>query len=223
MPASSGARSFACPRCKSVFAMTVDKQVIIARPLTSGVSQTCPICQTAIADGEKGIACPSCSQIHHQECWIEVGGCSTYGCPQAPPETKESATQPLTAWGDTKECPVCGETIKAIALKCRYCQTEFDSVDPLTMRDLHRKESKSQTQQKLRTTVCVLFGISLLLGCAAPLMLFIQLAVYLPQRKQLAGLGPIYVVLAYSGIALTTLYSVMMLFFFVFGDLMSSR
>src|SRR5581483_3619490 len=105
---------------------------------------------------ELTLGCPECQQLHHRECWAEVGGCSTYGCPQAPALSKPDEQQPRSAWGDTKTCPACGERIKAIALRCRYCDTDFDTVDPLTMRDLRRRSRKQKSLQGLKNGVTAL-------------------------------------------------------------------
>ena len=80
------------------------------------------------------VNCPQCEQVHHLECWAEIGGCGTYGCKQAPALEKAPATSPpLSAWGDTKKCPVCGETIKSIgqiSRQQRVLDNEADYVDP---------------------------------------------------------------------------------------------
>jgi ssDNA-binding Zn-finger/Zn-ribbon topoisomerase 1 len=218
LPSQTENRAFRCPQCRNGIALTVTARVLESRRLGPGdPGATCPICQTAIAADEGIVACPQCDQIHHHECWSEVGGCGTYGCQEAPSLTKEEpATAPLSAWGDNKTCPACGETIKAIALRCRYCGTNFQTVDPLSLKDLHRQAQKKDTTAKLRQTAIALF-VGSLLGLLAPLMLLLSLAMLLPKRRALAEAGPVYQVLGYGAIILSAMYTVLMVGFILFN------
>jgi hypothetical protein len=207
-------RKFRCPICKNGIALTVGATVLSSCRLGAGdAGATCPICQSSIAADEFTVVCPKCEQIHHRECWAEVGGCGTYGCEQAPSHEKAAEVeQPMSAWGDTKRCPVCGETIKAIATRCRFCHTEFDTVNPLTLADVHRKITKAEKLTKLQKVIIVLFVVNLI-GCFAPVGLILNGVLFLARREELRKLPPLFQVLAYSSLGLSVVYSFLMLVF----------
>ncbi|NQT40491.1 MAG: hypothetical protein HQ581_23555 [Planctomycetes bacterium] len=216
LPEQKENRAFRCPVCKTGIALTVDARVLASsqsRPGDSGA--TCPICQSGIAAEEFVVICPECDQVHHRECWAEVGGCGSYGCSQVPALEKgdAAAQQPMSAWGDKKTCPVCGEEIKAIAVRCRYCRTDFDTVDPLTMLDVRRGIRRKEASKGLQQTVIVVFIVSLLVGCLAPITAVVSFCLFLPKKKELARAGPVYQTLAYSAMGLSVLYSILMLLF----------
>ena len=214
VPTPISGRAFRCPTCKEAIALTAEGTVLASRNLApSEGGAACPICQTEISPTEPLIVCPACEQLHHRECWIEVAGCGTYGCKQAPSVEKAAPEGPaLSAWGDNKTCPVCGEKIRAIALRCRYCKTDFDTVNPLTAQDVRRLVQNEESARGLKTTVVALFAVSLI-GCFAPLVAIIGLSVFLSKHKALMKLGPTFVVLAYSSVGLSVLYSLLMLVF----------
>ena len=218
LPKDSASRAFRCPACKTALALTVDAKILSTKQLQAGdPGATCPICQTAITAAEFIVTCPQCDQVHHRECWSEIGGCGTYGCEQAPSidKSESTAAAPLTAWGDTKKCPMCGETIKSIALRCRFCDTDFDTADPLTIKDLHRQSVRDETLKKLQQTTVTIFVISII-GCVAPIIGLIGLAYFWPKREQLARCGPLYQVMAFAAVTLSAIYSVLMLAFAVY-------
>ncbi len=209
LPAESAHRAFRCPACKTTLALTLDATVLSSRQLAPGEpGATCPICQTAVAAEEFVVSCPVCDQVHHRECWSEIGGCGTYGCTQAPVIDKSQATAPVatSAWGDTKICPMCSETIKSIALKCRYCGTDFDTADPVTLDDLHRRSSRVNEQKNLKTSTIWLFALSLT-GCLAPITGLISSAYLLPKREQVAKCGPLYSFLAWGALIISGLFT----------------
>ena len=44
------------------------------------IGKNCPYCQTPVKPGQQVITCEKCDITHHEDCWLENGGCTTYGC-----------------------------------------------------------------------------------------------------------------------------------------------
>ena len=228
VPPQAQGKRLRCPQCQRLVATPASPSNSTAashagtpyQANASDVGWTCSICLTAVGLGERVRRCPSCDQLYHDECWSEVGGCGTFGCTQGPTVDKSESTPqaPLTAWGDEKDCPICGETIKSIALKCRYCGTTFDTADPLTVADLRKSARQRDQLQQLRQSVIALFVVGLL-GICAPLIAVVSAVYLIPKRAELAKCGPLYMIMGWTALGLSCVYSLLMLLFFLAGNL----
>jgi TM2 domain-containing protein/RING finger family protein len=59
------------------------------------VSAACPYCRTAVDDADNRQDCIGCGTPHHADCYAENGGCTVFGCSQAPAdEPKVTVTAP---------------------------------------------------------------------------------------------------------------------------------
>ncbi len=47
---------------------------------------SCPYCRTAFEEDDVIVACSGCQTKHHADCLQENGGCTVFGCSQAPAE-----------------------------------------------------------------------------------------------------------------------------------------
>lgn len=43
-------------------------------------NKVCPFCKTTFSATDDIVVCSSCEMPHHKDCWVENGGCTTFGC-----------------------------------------------------------------------------------------------------------------------------------------------
>lgn len=68
------------------------------------VGKTCPFCQSVIKPSVPVVICPACGIPHHQDCWGQNGGCTTFGCTgnhvRQPQSVSGFAPPVNTEWGN---------------------------------------------------------------------------------------------------------------------------
>jgi RNA polymerase subunit RPABC4/transcription elongation factor Spt4 len=78
--------------------------------------KTCPYCKSTFKEEDIVVECPKCGIPHHEECWKENGGCSTFGCTERH-EAVSSQQQPNNA------CRSCGALMDEDQMFCPKCGT----------------------------------------------------------------------------------------------------
>lgn len=79
------------------------------------IGKICPFCKTEIKAEDTVKVCPACGIPHHEGCWEENKGCTTFGCSEQ--HYEEQGTNP------TAVCENCGATLGDGQEFCAKCGT----------------------------------------------------------------------------------------------------
>lgn len=79
------------------------------------IGKICPFCKTEIKAEDTVKVCPACGIPHHEGCWEENKGCTTFGCSEQHYEAQ--GTNP------TEVCANCGATLGDGQAFCAKCGT----------------------------------------------------------------------------------------------------
>lgn len=91
------------------------------------IGKICPFCKTEITEADAVKVCPACGIPHHEGCWEENHGCTTFGCSEQHYEAQHTnptdvCTNCGAPLGDGQAfCPKCG-TSKAATPKKNVCE-----------------------------------------------------------------------------------------------------
>jgi hypothetical protein len=102
--------------------------------------------------------------------------------------------------------------IKASALRCRFCRSEFDTADPLSAGELQRRKQRKSSSQQMRWILPLTFALSIP-GCLAPLMLIVAGCLLGLRGAAIRAAGPVYLVLGYAALAISAVYTLLILGF----------
>lgn len=88
------------------------------------VGKICPFCKTEITENDTVKVCPSCETPHHEACWNENRGCTTFGCAEKYNEEQTTDTvqeQPADVQPDVIVCANCSTPFADGQQFCANC------------------------------------------------------------------------------------------------------
>lgn len=100
--------------------------------MSEHIGKICPFCKTAIQQTDTVTVCPACGIPHHEGCWNENHGCTTFGCSEQ--HYEQQHTNPTAVCvncgaplGDTQAfCPHCGTPKQVPQMKlCEKCGAQL--------------------------------------------------------------------------------------------------
>jgi hypothetical protein len=168
---------------------------------SGNTSAVCPVCQSNVADGQEAVDCPECRTLYHRECWDYNEGCAVYGCSQTTPARPLDASEvPASYWGrEDKQCPSCGQSILAAAVRCRFCGAVFDAQPEDA--ESYRLHVERQNRAPSYKKKCILLLVAGVLPCSAPLAALVG-GIWLARRRgDLKSLPTLYPAMAWIGLA----------------------
>src|ERR1700692_2491372 len=71
------------------------------------MSAVCPYCRCPLEAGDTQTTCPGCETPHHADCFAENGGCTVFGCANAPTDEAKVTVSATDMMGNvvTRQAP----------------------------------------------------------------------------------------------------------------------
>src|SRR5574344_1446322 len=90
------------------------------------IGKICPFCKTEIKEADTVKVCPACNIPHHESCWQENRGCTTFGCSEQNSVSTQTQVKCTNCGADIGEgqafCPTCGTPATApVANSVKTC------------------------------------------------------------------------------------------------------
>lgn len=145
------------------------------------IGKICPFCKTEITETDTVKVCPACDIAHHEDCWNENHGCTTFGCSgdrqateaEAPASFCSQCGIPLSVEDrfcpncgtacvavESKTCPKCAMALQADQLFCPNCGQPADlPADSGVFSAIDQFNERIEQQKKKKKLLPVILGI----------------------------------------------------------------